>query len=317
MRRFALALICALAPGVLHADAPAGLLAASSVDRPAMWVADRVTYTVELTCPRGFDVLLEDLGRDRLKLSGLDVLDSTIVRHDDADATRYVVRYVLTSYTLDAPLLSVDPFPVRYYAARAGERPEAAAPAGTVVVPGASVAFRSLLLDDQPAEVRDGRTVAERWWPYRILAPAGLALVVLAAVPFAFMIGAVARRARARPEATRPSPRQVRQAGRAALEELQGIDASSTETRRAAFARLDAAVRRHVADACGVAAMALTPDELARALERCEAPPPVEGVSAIVESCERARYAAPVDQPTEQDWKTALEKAGELLAGRR
>jgi len=32
-----------------------------------MWVADHVTYTIEITCRRGVDVLADDLSRDKLK----------------------------------------------------------------------------------------------------------------------------------------------------------------------------------------------------------------------------------------------------------
>ena len=48
----------------------------TSIDRTAIWVADRLTYTIELTCRRGIDVVADDLSRDKLKTEGLDIIGS-------------------------------------------------------------------------------------------------------------------------------------------------------------------------------------------------------------------------------------------------
>jgi hypothetical protein len=300
------------------ADAPPGMTATSSLDRPAMWVADRITFTVEVRTPRGFDILLEDLGRDRLKTNGLDVLDSETAREPDGDGTKYVVRFVLTTYKIDVPTPSIAAFPVRYYVTRAGQRPAEASPAGSVMVPGAALAFRSLLLDDQPSDVRDGRAIPPRWAPYRVLEPVGIGLMLLAAAPVLFLTLDLMRRARARRPATaRPSPRQVRLAARAALNEIRAIDPAAADARRLAFARLDAVVRQHVADVCNVPIVGLTPDEIAPALDGCAGRIPAELVAAILTTCELAGYAAPASQPSAEDWRAALTQAEQLLTARR
>ena len=122
----------------------------TSLDRTAMWVADRVTYTIEITCGRGVDVLADDLSRDRLKTGGLDVIGGDMARRSaSAGATIYQVQYVLTTYRTDVPALTIAPLTVRYAVTRAGQRLEDAAPAGEVHVPGATIAFRSVLPDDQ------------------------------------------------------------------------------------------------------------------------------------------------------------------------
>ena len=58
---------------------------------------------------------------------------------------------MLTTYRVDMPALSIEPISVRYYARRPGQRLQDIAPAGEVVVPGATVSFRSTLPDAQPS----------------------------------------------------------------------------------------------------------------------------------------------------------------------
>src|SRR5436309_14433191 len=82
----------------------------TSLDQTAMWVADRVTYTIELTCKRGVDVLADDLSRDKLKVDGLEVVGGdTDRRSGPDDSTIYQFRYVLTTYRVDAPALKIGP----------------------------------------------------------------------------------------------------------------------------------------------------------------------------------------------------------------
>jgi hypothetical protein len=301
------------------AQAPPGLAATAALDRPAMWVADRVTYTVEIACPRGFDILVEDLRADKLKLTGLDVVASDSTHRDDADGKRYTFRYVLTTFKVDVPAPSIGSFPVRYFIAGAGKRPEEAAPAGSILVPGATVAFRSLLADDQPIySVRDTRLVPPRWTPFRVMGTVGIGLMLLAIVPVVFLISGLVRRARARRAAgTRPSPRQVRQAARLALEEIRGLDATTLAARREAFAHLDAAVRHHVSDVCGIATAGLTPEEIAGALEACAGRLPVDTVASVLAACELARYGTPDLQPGSADWQQTLSAAEEVLSAGR
>ena len=106
------------------------------MDRPAIWVADRLTYTVEIACPRGYDVLAGDLARDKLKLTGLEVVSADSSRREEAGVTRYRFDYVLTTLPRRRGDAEIGSFPVRYYLARAGQRPEEAAPAGSIAVPG-------------------------------------------------------------------------------------------------------------------------------------------------------------------------------------
>lgn len=319
--RLALVLAAVASPLAAHQEPaqPPAVTVTARVDRPAIWVADRVTYTIELTCPRGFDIVLEDLGRDRLKLTGLEVVSTTSARRQEGDVTRYAADYVLTTYRVDEPTLSIGSFPVRYYVTRAGQRPEDAAPAGSVMVPAVSVAFRSLLPDGQPEyEPRDPQAVPARWIVYRAQEPVGVGLIVVSLAPIAFLLIRLVRGTRARRRrAVRPSSRHVRQAARVAFDEIRALDPGNAEARRDAFARLDGLIRQHVTEVCGVAAPGLTPDEIVAAIQPCATRLPPELVASVLSACELARYAAPDLQPDGDVWRQTLGQAEQLLVSSR
>ena len=301
------------------ASAAAGNISVKAeLDRPAIWVADRVTYTVEITCRNGVDIVIDDLSREKLKLGGLDVVGSDNGRQADADAIRYAFHYVLTTYRVDVPTLTIAPLPVRYYVTRTGHSGDSA-PAGTVQVPAATVAFRSLLPDDQPSyQARDSRPVAARWLPYRVLAPVGLGLILLSVAPVVFLGLGLVRGTRWRRESgARRSTRQARQTARAALDEIRAAEPATAEARRAAFARLDALVRQHLADVCGVPAAGLTPSEMATSLDGAGTQVPPGLVVSVLTSCELARYAGAELRPSADVWRDTLPHAEEVLAAGR
>lgn len=316
----------AAAPARTSAQTPAtqveqgGVSIATAFDRPAMWVADRVTYTIEITCRPGVDILVDDLSRDKLKLTGLEVIGGDTARQTGTgDVIRYEFRYVLTTYRVDVPTLTIAPLPVRYYARREGDRPADAAPAGIVQVPGGAIAFRSLLPDDQPSyPVRDSRPVPPRLLMYRVLQPIGLGLILLSIVPVGLMAAGLVRRAReGRPRAAKRSPRETRQATRAAFDVVRAADPDTVDARRAAFARLDALVRAHITDVCGVPTPGLTPAEIEEVLQTCASSLPVELSASVLTSCELARYAPPELLPSADVWRDTLTQAEQVLAAGR
>lgn len=307
--------ILAIAAGVRAQSAqPEGFAVTASVDRPAIWVADRLTYTVEIVCPRGYDVLAGDLARDKLKLTGLEVVSADSSRREEAGVTRYRFDYVLTTYRVDVATPKIGSFPVRYYLVRAGQRPEEAAPAGSIAVPEVMVAFRSLLPDDQAIyDARDGRAVATPSVPLDLLAPAGFALIIISIVPAALLVARLALGIRDRRRAMPHSSRHSRAVAREALDELRAIDAADPSARREAFARLDALVRQHLTEVCGVYATGMTPGEIEAALAPCAARVPVELVASVLASSELARYANPELQPTAEAWRAALDDGQQIL----
>jgi len=284
------------------------------VDRTALWVGDRVTYTIQITCRRGVDVLADDLSRDQLKLEGLEVVDGSSDRRTGSDgATIYEFRYVLTTYRVDAPALKIAPLRVRYAVKRAGQRLEDAAPAGDVQAPGATLAFRSVLPEEpDAAAIRSDKPPHARPARFAALQPIGIGLVILSAVPAVIAIAAFARRAR-RPRVRR-SARTMRHEERASLEAVRTMAVDSVERRREAFTRLDALVRDHLRDACGLRAGGLTPAEVPFALAATRAKVPAELVASVLGTCELARYAPPHAMPSADACRTAIERVEQILS---
>ncbi len=287
----------------------------TSVDRTAVWVGDRVRFTVEFDCPRGIDVLEDDLSKDKLKLDGLEVVTSESSRIDGSDesATRRFV-YELTTYRVDVPALRVAPFSVRYYVRRPGPRLEDAAPAGEVQVPATTIAFRSTLPEVQEYQLRDSRPAIPRARTFALARPAGLALVVMSFAPVAFWVAAAIGRRRRRP--VHRSARKVRSDERESLQAARDLDLTSEEGRRVAYTKIDALVREHLRDVCGVPGPSLTPAEVQPALETRDSRIDAERVAALLAACERARYAPSHAIPSADACRDALTEAEQLLGAR-
>jgi len=310
--------------------------ARSSVDRTAIWVADRVTYTIDVVCDKGVDILLDDLAKEKLRVNGLEIIGSdSSATTDAADRTTHRLRYVMTTYRVDVPALSIEPVSVRYYARRPGQRLQDMAPAGEITIPGAAVAFRSTLPDNQQIyALRDVRQAQARH-PFFIRAESiGLALVVVSIAPALFVIAAAVQR-RVKRAPGRRSARQTRKEQRDALERLRAMDVGTEEERRLAYDAISTAVREHVSGASGVPAAGLTAAELDAALEthashrslrpafdsRRSLRPggskvPRETVASLLAACDAARYGPPAALPSAQECRDALATAEQVLAGR-
>ena len=287
----------------------------TSLDRTAMWVADRVTYTIEITCARGVDVLADDLSRDRLKTGGLDVIGGDMARRSaSAGATIYQVQYVLTTYRTDVPALTIAPLTVRYAVTRAGQRLEDAAPAGEVHVPGATIAFRSVLPDDQDlAGIRSEKPPHATLSWLAALEPVGIGLIIVSIVPALSAAAAFVRRSR-RPRVHR-SVRAARHRERASLEEVRRMDVGTVDGRRDVFTELDTLVREHLREVCGVPGASLTPHEVPFALARSGTKVPAELVASVLATCELARYAPPHAMPSAEACRDAVNSVEQIVTG--
>jgi hypothetical protein len=285
----------------------------TSLDRTAVWVADRVTYTITIACRKGIDILADDLSKDKLQVEGLEVLRSDSGRTIDRDdRTTYTFSYELTTFRVDLAELKIAPLAVRYYVKRAGQRIGDTAPAGEVRVPAAVIAFRSALPDGQDTyAIRDGRAARARNAGYAWLEPVGIGLVLISLVPAAVAVMAVVRRARSREK--RRSARQVRHDERASLDALQAINISTLAGRREAYSQLNALVRDHVHRIAGLEASSLTPGEIKAALSRPDARVPTDLVAAVLGACDQARYAPPDALPSADACRQAIEQAETLL----
>jgi hypothetical protein len=288
----------------------------ASVDRTAIWPGDRVTYTVDIVCRRGVEILLDDVAKEKLRVNGLDILSSDSTTTTDAsERTTYRLRYVLSTYRVDMPSLSIEPLSARYYERRPGQRLQDIAPAGEVQIPGAVIAFRSTLPDQPVLELRDGRApeVRRQWF-----ASIGLALVVVSLAPAVFVGFALLRRHTRK--TGRRSARQTRLDHRARLERLRSLDVTTEEDRRRAYDEISAAVRQHLAATAGVPAAGLTAAEVDAALDASSGlrtgRVSRESVTALLASADAARYGPPQALPSAEACRDALASAEQVLGGR-
>ena len=260
------------------------------------------------------DVLADDLSRDKLKTEGLEVIDADTDRQSAADGgTIYRFRYVLTTYRTDVAAPNVAPLRVRYAVRRAGQRLEDAAPAGDVQVPGAAVAFRSVLPDGQDLQgIRSGKPPHARPARFAALQPIGIALVIVAIVPGVLAIASVVRRIR-RPRGRR-SARAVRHEERASLDAVRQVNVETIEGRRQVFSDLDALLRQHLRDVCGVPAAGLTPHEVPFALASNRSNVNADLIASVLETCERARYAPPHAIPSAEVCRDAVSSVEQIVA---
>ena len=99
------------------------------------------------------------------------------------------------------------------------------------------------------------------------------------------------------------------------LERLRTLDVSTEEERRRAYDEISAAVREHVAATAHVPATSLTSAELDAALQETRSRVSRESVSALLASCDAARYGPPSAVPSAQQTRDALAAAEQVLAG--
>jgi hypothetical protein len=323
-RLFVLAAALLAASPAFAADPP--VRATSSVDRTAMWVADRLTYTVDIVCQPGVDILLDDLAKEKLRVNGLEIIGSdSSVTSDAAGKASHRLRYVLTTYRVDTPSVSIEPIAVRYYQRRPGQRLQDMAPAGEVVVPGATVAYRSTLPDTQPVPgLRDRRAADARNPFFARVQSVGLALVVISVAPAAVIAAAALRRRTVRTPGRR-SAREIKKAKRDTLERLRSLDVGTEEERRRAYDEISAAVREHVAVSAHIPASSLTARELEAALDgsdsshrtlRPAARVPRETIVSLLAGSDAARYGPPGAVPSTEACREALNAAEEILTRR-
>ena len=236
----------------------------TSVSHTAVWVGDRVTYSIELRCAPQVDIVTEDLATERLKVDGLEIRDVAIDR-DASEAGRltYRVNYSLVTFNLEAPALKIGEIPVRYSIRRPGQRPEdPAPPSGEVRVPALTLALRSTLPDTEvPAQIRDGRPLQPL--PRRVALARPRRNRPAAGCRRAGRTPALQSRAARQPLAvpgteTRDTARATRLArGNQVARHRRPRPASARPTRSSM--RL---IRDHARQTSGIAAAALTPSEL-------------------------------------------------------
>lgn len=298
-------------PEPKSAPAPLPVEVQTWVSRTAVWVGDRIEYVVSLRYPSDVEILPDDLSAERLRLSGLEVLDTVAERDASVSGeVTYRMRYTLVTYSTAGSDLAIAPQPVRYSVRRPGQAGDERLPAGEVTVPELRIGWRSTVAANDPSlGLRDDRALRPLPLRMRVARPLGLALIALAVAPVVLWGADVGRRAlmaRAR-RRRRGSVRQRREA----FQEIKALDVSSPERRREAFARLETLVREHLHFSSGVAAAALTSAEAAGVALRGRRAVTGEQLARVLAECERAKYAP--EPPSVDRWRATLDGADEIV----
>lgn len=308
-------------PGILGTSGTLGTLGTpgtsvpveihTSLTRTAVWIGEPVTYTVELRCGPHTDILLEDVGEDRLQLDGGEIVQVQADHDDSGERVIRRMRYTFVTFRVDVSELRIAPLTVRYYAHAGGGATAGATPAGEVVVPAAVVAVRSAIAGgDTIPEPRHPIEIRPAPARLRLAAQSGWLLIAVVVVPFAFLSLDVVRQAR-RAWAWHAERRGRRR--RVSLDDLRLVEADTETGRIDAYEQLDRLVRDHLQVTTGIATHALTPVEIRHALEQRAPLLPHGEIEELLAACERARYAGPV--PPAEEWARALRQAGEILEG--
>ena len=294
----------------------APVIVRTSVSKTAVWVGDRMTYTIELQCAPQVEILADDLATERLRVAGLEILGVETQRDASVpDQVTHRWRYNLVTYATDIPTLKIQEIPVRYYVRRPGQRTEDAVPSGEVKVPPLVVAVRSTLPDESGARIaiRDARPVEPLPLRLRLAQQVGLGLLLLAAAPVALWTIDIIqrlRKSRARSRGT-----MTRQQRRTALQHIRELDVNSEPQRRVAYAQLDAWIRENVQHATGVLAPALTPGEIPIAAKHPPRALRLKEIHDVLVECERAKYSP--EPIASGQWESMLQEAEQLLAADR
>ena len=286
----------------------------TSVSKTAVWLGDRVVYTVELRSNADIDVLADDLAAERLQLEGADVIAAESTLDESPNARVRRMRYTLASYRVDVPDIRIPPLQVRYFARRAGNDPSALTHAGQLTIPETLIPIRSTLPDSGPIPRPLAPATphqAPRFTKFAVLI--GIALIVLVIAPLTIASFDIA--GRARQFWGKQRVRRARRRQRVSLDELSELHVSDAD-RVGAFDRLNILIREHLTLTTGVSAHALTPAEIGAELERRRAPVAAEEVQTLLAACETARYAP--ETPSADLWRESVQRAEEIVrAGRR
>jgi hypothetical protein len=280
----------------------------SSLDKTAAWVGDLVTFTVEIVCAQGYDIVEGDLSRDHLPLEGLEIRAATTARETrDGGAVLYRARFQLASFTPEQERLRVGPMSIRYYRKQPDGRINDQAPAGVAGVPAQDIALRSTLPASVALVLRSAKPLVLLPSISHLLVPFGLVLVAVSLMTAALgYTGIIRRQTSARTPDSALSPATDY---RSALDTIRGVGhTGNVEALRHAFGRLEHLLRTFLAETDPHAA-SLTPDEIdARADARGDSTMR-RTIARVLRDCERARFGGPAHPPSGELLVQALDQA--------
>jgi hypothetical protein len=268
---------------------PPDIRVRSQLSQTAAWVGDPVDFIVEIDMAPGVELVGDDLKPEKLTVEGLELGDSSSAIETRADGWRTLQqRYRVTPWDTTPPK-RVGNFIVRFRRPVTTATADGSAPAAELKVTGATLSMRSTLPDDGSANgARDRQSPLNGPGWVAWLRPVGVGFMLLGAAPVILWL--VSRARRPRVSKPRPSSRSLHALAKGLLDELQIIDTSTADGRRRAYDRIDHELRAYVAQAEGVAAPALTAEELRPRLAGARRVRG-EAVCDVLTVCEHARYS--------------------------
>ncbi len=302
----------AIAPDLSKPPAP--VIVETSVDRTAVWIGDPIVYTIRITCPPGTDILAADISPDRLKLTGLDLTDSTQQRDVLADGkVVYRTQFRLVSFESEGATATIERQAVRYYVHTAGQPLDTLAPADEVQLPVRAVTVHSTLPNGTLEWLRDAPRVAILPAALAYSTQAGMLAVVLTLIPVILGLAGIVRTKM--PRRTVRSRRETTRLRRQALADIRAADTTDADRRRDALDKLNALIRDRLTD-FRIPAQSLTADEIEQEIAGRLKRVPADGVVATLRHCERAVYGEADELPGPEAVSAAVEQAERLLAAR-
>jgi hypothetical protein len=295
----------------LQAD-DSGIAARSWVDRTALYPGDMINYHIEIQTNNTTDILTEDLFEDELGMDGLELVSSDLEQRVSEEGSYYHARYRLTSFEYGRPLLGIEPMSIRYYHKRPGQRLEDVVTAGEISLSAMALSLSSTLPGEQDAlALRDSAGYTGNPLSRTHAGIYGILLILVAAIPLGLVI-----RNRQRSSTLNDDPDLEEMLGHSysKVEELRDYDAQDEEQRRSGFSEVETIIKEYLETTAGIAAQALTADEIIRQLADRQVV--IEELFTVLECAETARYGGHNDLPSPEALEHSINFAQGLLSSR-
>jgi hypothetical protein len=299
-----IAVACLIAPGLAIAEGSPDIRVEARLEPRTATVGDPLKLEIEVTSPRGGQVLPPALTGKTGDLVVLEAQPPADLPSPDPGHARRVFRYTVAAYRpgdFELPALEVAVRPQSGAETRASSAP-------------VKITIRSVLTGKDP-QLRDLKKQAELapvrpWLPWAL----GAAALVLAAAAWWWW------RSRRRPGTVQPRPEAAPPedpflAAEHRLDELQRQDLPGKGRVKEHYVELSEIARRVLEAGCSVATLERTTEEILAELREKgafpEDPSGLQRVQALLDLCDMVKFAKYVSTATEND--SALQVARRLL----
>jgi hypothetical protein len=285
------------------------------VDRTAIWVGDRLRYTVKVLHDPDIEFILDNLKKESLNLAPFvarDINVSQISFGGNKKVTEVIL--LLTTYESGQAELRIPSFNLYYFRRNPGMQPAKETAAESFPVPPTKVGLRSTLTADQlrPRDSKELWQVAsQRWMISFALGLAGMTFLAVRA----------GRRLWSTSHKEKPIRRLTRRARNRMLQEFlrkaQAIGRESTEDQLRFYSEVSQFLRAYLNESLEIDAASLTPPEIESALKNLGKDGLSVPVKSILERCEQVLYTQQGSELGKQWRDEVQEDLGKLAQGAR